>query len=75
MADHISIAVGKELRRERLSKGIKQRDMAKELGITSQQLSKHENGKSPMSVTRLMEAAGILRIDAASLLPDPVATQ
>jgi transcriptional regulator with XRE-family HTH domain len=58
----VDVAVGRNLRLWRISRGLSQADLAKRLGITFQQVQKYEVGANRMSTGRLVKAAGILGV-------------
>ncbi len=47
--------VGKKIKWYRIQKGLSQHSLAKELGISYQQLHKYENGSNSVSASRLAE--------------------
>jgi|YNPNPStandDraft_1061719.scaffolds.fasta_scaffold00295_2 Helix-turn-helix. len=56
--------IGEIIRKVRKAKGISQMKLAGEIGITYQQLQKYENGKSKITVERLIDIAKALKIPA-----------
>lgn len=54
--------VGWRLRRQRQLVGLKQIELAEELGITFQQIQKYEKGSNRISAGRLQQIANMLRV-------------
>lgn len=59
-----------QFKRARLVRGLTQGELAKELGISTVQISKWENGKTFPSVKRLKKVAETLHITVADLLDE-----
>lgn len=53
---------------KRVSKSIKQKDMAKTLGITQQYLSKLESGNVDLKMSTLKQIADILDVSVGDLI-------
>lgn len=64
-ADDIDIHVGKQLRFRRNALGLSQGDIAKELGLTFQQIQKYEKGQNRIGAGRLYRIASILAVSVA----------
>jgi len=60
--DPIDVFVGQRLRMLRALQGLSQTALAKELGITFQQLQKYETGANRISAGRLWQAAKIFGV-------------
>ncbi|MVA25717.1 helix-turn-helix transcriptional regulator [Agrobacterium vitis] len=58
-----NILAGERLKSARKNKGMSQSDVARELGVTFQQLHKYEKGINGMSASRLAAAATLLGMD------------
>jgi len=58
----VDIAVGRNVRLWRITRGLSQDDLAKRLGITFQQLQKYEVGHNRVSTGRLVKVAAILGV-------------
>lgn len=58
------------LRELRGRAGLKQEELADQVGISQQQLSKIENGRAPMTLEQARRIAAILGISATDLLPE-----
>jgi len=56
----VDIYVGQQIRKKRVEKMIGQRDLAKELGITFQQVQKYERGTNRVSSSKLYEIAQVM---------------
>lgn len=61
-------SVGARIRLRRKKLGITQSDLAKELGVTFQQVQKYERGVNRLSATGLITVARALKCSVASLL-------
>ncbi|MDD9911943.1 MAG: helix-turn-helix transcriptional regulator [Alphaproteobacteria bacterium] len=57
----IDIHVGQRLKQQRKLQGISQESLAKQLGITFQQIQKYENGTNRISASKLYELSQILK--------------
>ena len=57
----IDIHVGQRLKQQRILQGISQESLAKQLGITFQQIQKYENGTNRISASKLYELSQILK--------------
>lgn len=62
------IALGKQVRRHRKSKGISQTELAERVKISPQHLSHIETGRTRASLPVVVEIANALEIDANTLL-------
>ena len=63
--------IGNNIKKWRELKDIKQELLAKRLKITSAALSKIENGKTDITITRIEQIADALEIDFSLLLASP----
>lgn len=63
--------VGKNIRKIRLLRGYKQQWIANQLGITKAAISKIENGKTDISLSRLCVIAVVLKVEIKMLFIDP----
>jgi len=54
--------IGEKIRRLRLTKGLSQKDLAKYVGVTYQQIQNYEKGKSKIPVDRLIRIAEALEV-------------
>lgn len=61
--DNVDRVIGEKITLLRTTMGITRQKLAKELGITHQQLHKYEKGKNRIPVSRLVAIARILNID------------
>ncbi len=59
-----------KLKAERVLKGIKQVDMAQQLGFTPQYLSRIESGKVDIKLSTLKKIANILEVSISDLLEE-----
>ena len=57
----IDIHVGQRLKQQRTLQGISQESLAKQLGITFQQIQKYEHGTNRISASKLYELSQILK--------------
>ncbi|MBM7369007.1 TetR family transcriptional regulator [Gordonia hydrophobica] len=64
----VDTSVGERLRRARLSRGLKVRDLATRIGVSPATVSQLENDKAQLTVVRLEQVARELAIPAASIL-------
>ena len=60
-ANPIDLHVGKKLKEARLARGYSQEYLAKEMGITFQQVQKYEKGLNRIGASRLWDLAQVLR--------------
>jgi transcriptional regulator with XRE-family HTH domain len=63
----IDVAVGRNVRIWRMSKGMSQAQLANRLGVTFQQVQKYEIGANRIGTGRLVKAAAVLGIPISSL--------
>lgn len=54
--------IGKQIKLLRLSRKISQKELAKKMGITYQQVQKYENGLNKISVSRLWQVCDIFEV-------------
>lgn len=71
-ADETDAFVGARLRELRLAAGQSQEDVAKEVGMTFQQIQKYEGGKNRIAAGTLYRLAVILGVSIATFFPDQV---
>jgi len=64
----IESAVGEKVRFYRITAGMKQRDLAKILGISYQQVQKYETGKDKISIGRLHNISAALDVPVMSFI-------
>lgn len=62
--------IGKQIKLLRLSRKISQKELAKKMGITYQQVQKYENGLNKISVSRLWQVCEIFEISPNFLFED-----
>lgn len=67
--DPVDLYVGGQIRKIRTVKGLSQDVVAKECGVTFQQLQKYERAGNRVSASRLHKIAQALRTNMAELLP------
>lgn len=63
-------AVGKNLRMRRHLLGITQDDLAKQIGVSFQQIQKYERGTNRMSASALWRITGVLQCTVADMFQD-----
>lgn len=63
--------VGSAIRKLRILKNFKQSEFASKIQITPQALSKIENGKTDIQLSRLCIIAQVLNVDIVRLFSDP----
>ena len=61
-------SIGNNIRKERISKQIKQEHLAKESRISISEISRIENGHRDTSVKKLIRIATVLQVHPADLL-------
>lgn len=61
--------IGRRLRELRESRGLTQAQLAAQLGVTFQQLQKYERGVNRVAASRLYQAALVLDVQVADLMP------
>lgn len=62
MVHPVDIHVGKKIRQARLVRGLTQSAVAKELGLSFQQLQKYETGYNRVSASKLFELSQLLDV-------------
>jgi transcriptional regulator with XRE-family HTH domain len=60
---NLSVKVGHRLRRLRIENGMTQAELGHKLDVSFQQIQKYEHGRDAISVTKLITAASVLRVD------------
>nr|AEH96268.1 putative transcriptional regulator tr1 [Anaplasma platys] len=60
--------VGREIKKQRIMKGMSQNQLASRLGITFQQVQKYEKGTNRIVISRLYELARVLGIEINDLI-------
>ena len=63
----IDVAVGRNVRIWRMTRGMSQAQLASRLGVTFQQLQKYEVGANRIGTGRLVKVAAVLRVPIATL--------
>ncbi len=63
----IDVAVGRNVRIRRISRGLSQAQLADRLGITFQQVQKYETGANRIGTGRLVRIASILSVPISAL--------
>lgn len=58
----IELHIGKQIKMMRMSRKISQKELAKQMGITYQQVQKYENGLNRISVSRLWQVCNIFGV-------------
>jgi DNA-binding XRE family transcriptional regulator len=67
----IDVYIGAHIRKHRLALHLTQRQLAKKLGVTMQQLQKYETGDNRVSAARLYEICKTLNVGIASMFERP----
>jgi transcriptional regulator with XRE-family HTH domain len=62
--------IGYRVRKERISRGLNQQQLASLIGVTSQQVHKYESGANRIAAARLVQIARALDLPVAALLPE-----
>lgn len=70
----IDTIVGRNVRNERVRQGMSQEALGDAIGVSFQQVQKYERGLNRISASRLVEIAGALKVQIASLF-DGVASE
>lgn len=65
MVHPVDIHVGKKIREARLVRGLTQSAVAKQLGLSFQQLQKYETGYNRVSASKLFELSQLLEVPPA----------
>ena len=63
MPHPVDIHVGKRMRQRRELRGMPQKELAKQLGISFQQIQKYESGANRVSASKMWELCGVLSIE------------
>jgi len=66
--DDLAVAVGRAIAKQRISAGLTQENVAEQLGIGLEAVSRMERGVAIPTVVRLFELADIFDCDAADLV-------
>lgn len=68
--NHVSIGVGRKIKETRKFAGISANALGQKLGLSQQQISRYENGKSSMTIDIVVMIARQLDISVNDLLSD-----
>lgn len=68
--EDLAVAVGKAIAKQRIASGLTQEDVAEQLGVGLEAVSRMERGVDISTVVRLFELADIFACDAADLLTE-----
>ncbi|WP_395877815.1 helix-turn-helix domain-containing protein [Ehrlichia muris] len=60
--------VGKEIKRQRIMRGMSQNQLATKLGITFQQVQKYEKGTNRIVISRLYQLATVLNVEVRDIM-------
>ncbi|AHX03242.1 helix-turn-helix family protein [Ehrlichia chaffeensis str. Heartland] len=60
--------VGKEIKRQRIMRGMSQNQLANKLGITFQQVQKYEKGTNRIVISRLYQLASVLNVEVRDIM-------
>lgn len=71
----VSASVGRKIKDIRKSAGISGDDLAKKLGLTQQQISRYECGKTSMTIDTVVMIAHVLHVSVNELLSDYIASE
>lgn len=63
MPHPVDVHVGKRMRQRREMRGMPQKELAKRLGISFQQIQKYESGANRISASKLWELCGVMDVD------------
>ena len=63
MPHPVDVHVGKRMRQRRELKGMPQKELAKKLGISFQQIQKYESGANRVSASKMWELCGVLSVE------------
>jgi transcriptional regulator with XRE-family HTH domain len=66
----LDVALGSHIRLRRRELGLSQDELAREIGITFQQVQKYERGTNRVSFSRLVEIAHVLRCGVVDIVSD-----
>jgi transcriptional regulator with XRE-family HTH domain len=66
--DSVDVEVGRRVRVERIARGLSQTELAKQIGVTFQQVQKYEKGSNRISMGRLARIGHLFGVDATYLL-------
>lgn len=62
--------IGQRIRELRITRGMKQQELARKIGFTYQQLQKYEAGTNQLSTNRLYQIAAALQVTIYDLLQE-----
>lgn len=65
------VVLGKKVALARRAARLKQNQLAEHVGLSRTSITNIESGRQPVQVHLLVELAGVLGVDLASLLPTP----
>ena len=63
MPHPVDVHVGRRMRQRREMRGMPQKELAKQLGISFQQIQKYESGANRISASKLWELCGVMDVD------------
>ena len=63
-------SIGDRIKAARREKKISQKELAKRIGMSAQQLGQYENGLHVLSITKLLKIAEELQVPCGELLPE-----
>jgi transcriptional regulator with XRE-family HTH domain len=66
--DSVDVEVGRRVRVERIARGLSQTELAKQIGVTFQQVQKYEKGRNRISMGRLARIGHLFGVDVTYLL-------
>jgi transcriptional regulator with XRE-family HTH domain len=66
--DSVDVEVGRRVRVERIARGLSQTELAKQIGVTFQQVHKYESGQNRVSMGRLTRIGRVFGVDVTYLL-------
>ncbi|WP_439596283.1 helix-turn-helix domain-containing protein [Falsiroseomonas sp.] len=70
MAEQVNVMLGQRIRELRRLRQMNQSELARELGVTFQQVQKYEQGTNRIAVSTLLQIAHALKVRPEALLGD-----
>jgi ribosome-binding protein aMBF1 (putative translation factor) len=68
--DPIDDTIAKQVTKQRKARGVSQRELADQIGVTFQQVQKYESGENRMPISRLIRAARALGCKITDFIPE-----
>lgn len=71
----VGINIGLKIKDARISAGMSGNDLARNIGVSQQQVSRYESGQTPMTINTVIMIAHVLHVSVNELLSDYLASE